>query len=88
MIKEYRKKPVVVEAVQFLGNLDTIKKFIADDEVYDVVMFDEFGNPELITIYTFEGDHIVRIGDWIIRGIKGEYYPCKPDIFAMTYEEV
>jgi hypothetical protein len=41
-----------------------------------------------LTIPTLEGDHVARHGDWIIKGVKGEFYPCKPDIFAATYEQV
>ena len=40
------------------------------------------------SVPTLEGDHIASPGDWIIRGVKGELYPCKPDIFAMTYDPV
>lgn len=44
--------------------------------------------PDLLEIVTLEGKHLVSWGDWIIRGVKGELYPCKPDIFAATYEKV
>jgi hypothetical protein len=44
--------------------------------------------PDMLQIVTLEGLHVVSWGDWIIRGVKGEIYPCKPDIFAATYEEV
>lgn len=44
--------------------------------------------PDLLCIGTLEGVHLVDFGDWIIRGVKGELYPCKPDIFAITYEAV
>jgi hypothetical protein len=56
---------------------------------HDKVLFctDSRGN-ETFEIETLEGNHIVSIGDWIIQGVKGEFYPCKPDIFEMTYEAV
>ncbi len=72
----YRKKPVMVEAVQWDGmNLDEIKEFVGDslDEAH-------------MTIHTLEGDHHTSVGDYIIKGVHGEFYPCKPDIFAKTYE--
>ena len=85
---KYRKKPVVIDAIQFLGNIDTIKEFIPDRYAYEVIMHDEFCNPEQIAIHTLEGNMIAGVTDWIIRGIKGEYYPCKDDIFQATYERV
>jgi hypothetical protein len=76
---KYRKKPVVIEAVCWTGlNRDEIVRFMG------VVGFTA-GNP---TISTLEGELTVSIGDWIIKGVKGEFYPCKPDIFAMTYDPI
>jgi len=78
MAKRFRKKPVVIEAVQFDGNFDEIEKFV-DGHPYS------WRNGELI-ITTLEGPlHASRM-DWIIKGVMGEFYPCKPDIFAATYE--
>ena len=80
---KYRKKPVVIEAIQFDGNNHReISEFLgwgipAQDGVCS-------GFP----IETLEGTMIARAGDYIIRGVNGEFYPCKPDIFAQTYEEV
>ncbi len=73
---KYRKKPVVIEADQFLGG--------PCDTWPDGVMA-SFG-PTGYDIGTLEGRHEVTVGDWIITGVKGERYPCKPDIFAMTYD--
>lgn len=70
----YRKKPVVIEATQWFKMGDHPCVFPAKIT----------GRP---TITTLEGDHYVTSGDWIITGVKGEHYPCKPDIFALTYEE-
>lgn len=76
---KFRKKPVVIEAIQFQGNFDEIEKFVGGDA--------EFRAGELF-IATLEGPLRAAPNDWIIRGVKGEFYPCKPDIFAMTYEHV
>lgn len=86
MIKNFVKKPVKIQAVQWTGdNYDEIVNFVGASRVgYSARHLDE---PKLV-IYTLEGDHYALIGDWIIRGTKGEFYPCKPDIFEQTYEEV
>lgn len=78
---KYRKKPVVIEAV--LWNGDNYKEVI--DFAENKILFDALGN---IWIATLEGDMIAKKGDYIIKGVQGEFYPCKPDIFAETYEEV
>lgn len=84
---KYRKKPVVIEAVQWTGvNATEIVQFMGDD-------FATGGSAErskegLLTIATLEGEMVASPGDWIICGVKGEFYPCKPDIFAETYELV
>lgn len=76
----YRKKPVVIDAVQFTGeNLDELRRFVPE-EVRD----NRVGHP--LGIWTPEGVMSVSVGDWIIKGVKGEFYPCKDDIFKMTYE--
>ena len=95
---KYRKKPIVIEAVrltwqtwnevcEFLGSIvspgnpgrDTAE---ASDTCGETPPFIE------LTIPTPEGDHLAKHGDWIIKGVKGEFYPCKPDIFEATYEPV
>ena len=82
---KYRKKPVVIEALQFDGSGKSVAHisyhFGADDLKWDVV------NKQL-RVQTLEGTLTADVGDWIIRGIKGELYPCKPDIFEATYERV
>ena len=77
---KFRKKPVVIEAVQWTGkNLDEMHGFLnAHTLRYD-------GNFSL-SIKTLEGTMMASPGDWIIRGVKGEFYPCKPDIFEASYE--
>lgn len=77
---KYRKKPVVIEAVQWDGyNIEEIQSLESDRELH------YFEGGELI-ICTLEGNHHASVGDYIIKGVHGELYPCKPDIFAETYE--
>lgn len=81
---KYRKKPVVIEAVQFNG-------YPWQKELYDLIGSSEYPVKSFdihLRIETLEGTHRADIGDWIIKGVKGELYPCKPDIFEMTYEKV
>ena len=79
MIARYRKKPVEVEAVQWTGeNWQEIKDFAGSDVSFDGRLY----------VFTLEGTLKVDIGDYIIKGVKGEFYPCKPDVFEKTYEPV
>lgn len=85
---EYRKKPVVIEAVRFTGdNFDEVAEFVMVRNGDQEVSGQGFGDPHIV-IYTLEGEMRADPGDWIIRGVKGEFYPCKPDIFEATYEPV
>ncbi len=87
---QYRKRPVVIEAIPWTGeNADEVSAFGnsgpapmrgADFQVHSASLQVEIG--------TLEGHMIAQVGDWIIRGVKGEFYPCKPDIFEATYERV
>jgi hypothetical protein len=77
---KFRKKPVVIDAVQWLGG-----NFIAIDE-FITVPHSTFPAEGKIIIPTLEGDMLASIDDWIIRGVNGEFYPCKPDIFEKTYD--
>lgn len=79
----FRKKPVVVEAIQWDGNLSTVEKLMEGSTCESVEQ--DLCDPALV-IVTLEGKMRAGVGDWIIRGVKGELYPCKPDIFAQTYE--
>ncbi len=80
----FRKKPVVIEAEHFTGeNKDKVFNFVRCNTQAD---FNEEGDP-ILKIQTLEGVMIAALGDWIIKGIKGEFYPCKPDIFEATYEK-
>ena len=90
-VKKYRKKPVVIEAVQWDGiNLEEIKRFVGDALIYDIIDTAwEVGKGKphvLMEIKTLEGNHACTVGDYIIKGVAGEYYPCKPDVFKATYE--
>lgn len=80
---KYRKKPVVIDAMQFTEEDKTrVFNWVGGNRFAD---FDKDGNPTL-RIGTLEGDMTATLGDWVIKGIKGEFYPCKPDIFEATYE--
>ena len=92
-VKYYRKKPVIIEAIKlnkeniidvllFIGNVKNIH--VNDEELIKDNILANNG----IDIQTLEGVHHASWGDYIIKGIKGEFYPCKPDIFLSTYEEV
>lgn len=89
MIKKYKKKPVVIEAFLFETNNDS------DKNMNDIVSWINQGRDEVgawhngtdIFIMTLEGEMRAECGDFIIKGVKGEYYPCKHDIFKITYEE-
>lgn len=91
-VKTYRKKPVEIEAIKYDGkNVDDCIKFIEKGQVVCWKKKEVFpySKPEIkIMIETLEGFMKARPGDYIIRGVNGEYYPCKPDIFEKTYEKV
>lgn len=83
---KYRKKPVVIEAVEFTVETKTLlhlSKFMSEVNVD----YSEPDNP-VLKIETLEGVMTAQQGDYIIKGVNGEFYPCKPDIFHKTYEEV
>lgn len=82
----FRKKPVVIEAVQFKDDGDVISR-ISDMGGRDLLL--DYSDPTkpVMRIDTLEGQLTAQVGDWIIKGVKGELYPCKPDIFSATYEE-
>lgn len=94
-MSKYKKKPVIIDAFKWTGDqyqeedptwiIDAIKK--------ETVWFENNKNEAglnilTMVIKTLEGNHVANRGDYIIQGIKGEIYPCKPDIFEMTYERV
>lgn len=82
----YRKKPVVIEAIQFVDTTERIgeiQEFMGGITIR--VDYADKNNP-IIKIETLEGVMAANVGDYIIKGVKGEFYPCKPDIFEATYE--
>ena len=87
MAEFYRKKPVVIEAMRFdpapLGNGIDVARWCKGTFV-----FPRGDIAEAVFIETLEGEMRADPGDWIIKGIKGEFYPCKPDVFEATYEPV
>ena len=80
---KFRKKPVVIEAIQIMDTTtaDDIAGFINCPEGSTYSVWSDH-----VYIHTLEGTMRADVGDWIIKGVKGEFYPCKPDIFDMTYE--
>lgn len=97
MTRKYRKKPVIIDAIQWTGNnLRDVFIFMGDEVNYDGDwrVQDRFHDLENsykyngFPIKTLEGTHTATVGDFIIKGVQGEFYPCKPDIFEQTYEEV
>lgn len=84
---KYRKKPVIVEAVQWKGYLtEEVERFIGDKLVAE-----ENENVHVMGYFikTLEGySYMLTKNDWIVKGIQGEFYPCKPDIFEQTYEKI
>lgn len=90
-MKKYRKRPVVIEAIQWDGlNLSEVKSFVGDAckyDYYDAGYQAGVVSPSVdLFIHTLEGDMKCSKGDYIIKGVHGEFYPCKPDIFEKTYE--
>lgn len=80
-----RKKPVIVDAVLYDGSKESVADVLrlGKNSSRAVAVF-----PDFLTINTLEGVHMASIGDWIIKGVQGELYPIKPDIFEQTYEIV
>lgn len=88
--KKYRKKPIVIEAIRLdKGKLESFFEFVGESKNYPECKIAGI-NPDTgkMTIKTLEGDMIAEVGDWVIKGIKGEFYPIKNDIFEKTYELV
>jgi hypothetical protein len=82
----FRKKPVVIDAVQFDGSYESYHQFA--DARCRWFAPGPSGRPACLEIRTLEGVMTATPGDWIIKGVKGELYPCRPDIFEATYEPV
>lgn len=81
-VKKYMKKPVEIEAIQWTGdNYREVSEFVGKMLLYEA-------SESSLIIGTLEGDMRASVNDYIIKGIQGEFYPCKPDIFHDTYDEV
>ena len=87
---KYRKKPVVIDAIQWTGkNFDEVKDFCPIVDYYTWTQYNETGtNKDILSIPTLEGKMEASKGDYIIKGVEGEFYPCKPNIFELTYTKV
>lgn len=86
-MSKYRKKPVIVDAIQvraYYRNLEEIIDFVGKENLCPIPRTMNY----TLKIKTLEGDMSVQFEDYIIKGVKGEFYPCKPDIFHATYEPV
>jgi hypothetical protein len=86
---KFKKKPVIIEAYQFDGTytgMKQIRTLFPNIKTLSVEYHIERNTVRNWKIGTLEGGRIVSTNDWIIQGIKGEYYPCKPDIFVQTYD--
>lgn len=84
---KFKKKPVIIEAVQWNGdNVGEILEFINHSDIRIASHESEGVQKEELFINTLEGSMHASEGDWIIKGVHGEFYPCKPDIFDETYE--
>ncbi|MGL4977020.1 MAG: hypothetical protein ACRC5G_03310 [Cetobacterium sp.] len=91
MIQKFKKKPVEIEAIQYTGKNDSEISKWSDDMVYpSPIVEPTVDNPtgDYLQIKTLEGVMTAIVGDWIIKGVKSEFYPCKNDIFLMTYDVV
>jgi len=88
---KYKKKPVVIEAFQWTGDYKQKEdpEWMVEALQQGIVYFKHLGTENVqLVIKTLEGDHIASRGDYIIQGVQGELYPCKPDIFEQTYEKI
>lgn len=85
---KFKKKPVIIEAIQWTGTTNRYNEICLFVGIS--LQNNHCGEPEPQELYieTLEGIHTAKKGDWIIKGVKGEFYPCKPDIFEETYEAV
>ena len=85
---KFRKKPVEIEAIQFTRlNWEEIQQF-TNNTAHTLTIERRINGKCTCVIPTLEGEHIASENDYIIRGVKGEFYPCKPDVFELTYEKI
>jgi hypothetical protein len=94
-MKKYKKKPIVIEAMQFTDSgseqlkvSEWVEKNGSKLGLYDGFYRKGIASWEKAFVDTLEGSMMVSIGDWIIKGVEGEFYPCKDSVFKKTYDEV
>lgn len=90
-VEKFKKKPVEIEAIQYTGHNDfDISRWSKNIVYFSPVLEPSENNPtgSYLQIRTLEGIMTAIVGDWIIKSVKGEFYPCKDDIFKLTYDEV
>lgn len=91
VVRQFRKKPVVIEAAQYNGTnaMDIVTWVRSSLGEPLAACIDDEGTVKIRTLESGkEGYHVVSIHDYVIKGVAGEFYPCKPEIFSQTYEEV
>ena len=85
MVNRYKTKPVEIEALEWNGdNFKEVKEFTDNKAKMELL----FSGKEVLVVQTLEGDMAAAIGDFIIKGLRGEFYPCKPDVFHKKYEKI
>lgn len=85
MVKHYVKKPITVEALQISNNPEELRTFLGESGTISFIIDSQ---EMTVVIHTLEGDMTAHEGDYIIKGIKGEFYPCRRDIFEESYVEL
>jgi len=85
---KYRKKPVVIDAIKFTRDAFDLVKNFTNETAHSLMIERRINGKCTCIIPTLEGEHIATEGDFIIKGVHGEFYPCKPDIFIKTYEPI
>lgn len=81
---KFRNKPIAIEAIQFDGTKENLADILRLSSAKAIGIY----TSRTLAINTLEGTTVAHVGDWIIKGVTGEVYPCKPDIFEQTYEAV
>lgn len=88
---KFRKKPIVIEAIQYIGTPESNREIIDWTRDSATPAYMDYYDPaagNVLYINTLEGTFMIRPGDWVVKGVKGEFYPCKPEQFEMTYERI
>lgn len=84
-IKRYIKKPILIEALQIACNPEELRAFLGESGTISLILDSQ---DMTVVIHTLEGDMAAHMGDYIVKGIKGEFYPCRKDIFEESYAEL